>query len=335
MFSSINYLFLLFFISIYLCLSSPPGMEFSIIQWNINSFFTRLPFIQKLIADSSPMVVCLQETNFKARHNPSLKNFTFFRKDRLLTARDTASGGVATLVHKSLHAKVIPIQSDLETLTVEISGRRKLQVCNIYIDPRKKFSSLDLTDISSQLTAPYIILSDLNSHSPQWGCTYLNTRGREVEKWLDSSNIVLLNDGTHTHTSFSHNMSSAIDLSFCSPDLGAALSWEVNYFPHDSDHHPIRVNFLERDTGNNQDPGTKKWHFDRANWGKFQAILDEKHSKSSLNSDINIAVEEFSNDIIYASNLSIPVSNSKNQKARVPWWTQDCYEAIKNKNRLY
>ncbi|KAI5738278.1 hypothetical protein M8J77_004905 [Diaphorina citri] len=308
--------------------------NFSLLQWNVNGYFRHLPFIQKFLADQSPLVACFQETNFKPTYAPTLRNYNIYRKDRDPTVCDSASGGVATLIHKSIRGKQCHIQSNFEAVVVEVHLKKKVQICNIYISPSQRFSSVDLEDISEQLRPPFIIVGDFNSHHVIWGSRTTNARGKEIEKWMLNKNIHLLNDGRNTYVSMSYSTSSPIDLSFCSADLGLLFSWNVDEDLHDSDHYPIMIKSLQREEENvYQD--SSKWHFDRANWVDFSQQLTSKHENMVIDPDINLAVEEFTQDIISACVNNIPRSNPGNKKPRVPWWNEDCYKAIKEKNKCF
>ncbi|KAI5728073.1 hypothetical protein M8J77_011106 [Diaphorina citri] len=308
--------------------------NFSLIQWNVNGYFPRLPYLQKLLSDDTPLIVCLQETNFKPTNNPSLPRYNFYRTDRDPTTCGASSGGVATLVHKSISAKPLNIQSDLEVIAVKVFLKKKVEICNIYIPSDKRFCSSDLENISRQLHPPFIIVGDLNSHNVLWGSSQSNSRGKEVEKWFTQENLFLLNDGRHTYTSMSYNTTSAIDLAFCSNDLGLLLSWNVRKYLNDSDHFPIDINSFQREDVNVH-CNSSKWHFKRADWNGFYCKLREKHENFIVNPDTECAIEEFTQDIISACEDNIPRSNPENMKPRVPWWTEECYKAIKNKNKCY
>lgn len=120
-----------------------------------------------------------------------------------------------------------------------------------------------------------------------------------------NKNIHLLNDGRNTYVSMSYSTSSPIDLSFCSADLGLLFSWNVDEDLHDSDHYPIMIKSLQREEENvYQD--SSKWHFDRANWVDFSQQLTSKHENMVIDPDINLAVEEFTQDIISACVNNIP-----------------------------
>lgn len=222
-----------------------------------------------------------------------------------------------------------------EVILVEIHVPKQIQICNIYIPSDKRFCSLDLEDLSNQLSPPFIITGDFNSKNSTWGSESTNLRGREVEKWFLDKNIYLLNDGRHTYLSQSYHTPSAIDLSFCSSDISQQFSWGVDKYLHDSDHYPIHIKSLQREEENLYSDFSK-WHLERANWIGFSSELDSKHRNTRLDQmDIEHVVEQFTSDIITASQNNIPRSNPDNMKPRVPWWNEKCYRAIKEKNKCY
>jgi hypothetical protein len=47
-----------------------------------------------------------------------------------------------------------------------------------------------------QLPEPFMVVGDYNAHSPLWGCSSTDVRGRIVEAILDQNNVCFLNDGS-------------------------------------------------------------------------------------------------------------------------------------------
>ena len=83
-----------------------------------------------------------------------------------------------------------PIQSQLQwRLFLEIFGNRHLTVFNIYSPPNKM---IDLPCLP-QDGGDWIAVGDFNSHSPSWGYRNLNGKGEEVEDWIVTNRLVLIN----------------------------------------------------------------------------------------------------------------------------------------------
>lgn len=76
-------------------------MAKKIIQWNIDGLNHHLEFLQKLIHDESPDIICVQQTNFKEESLIKLKNFRIHYKNRYDCL--SASGGVASYIKNNIH----------------------------------------------------------------------------------------------------------------------------------------------------------------------------------------------------------------------------------------
>lgn len=68
-----------------------------IIQWNINGFYAHFVSLQLLINQESPVIIGLQETNFKQEHVAKIRNYRGVARNRPNTAH--ASGGIGIYVH--------------------------------------------------------------------------------------------------------------------------------------------------------------------------------------------------------------------------------------------
>ena len=86
-----------------------------------------------------------------------------------------------------------------------------------------------------------IILGDINAHNTIWGSEYVNSRGREVEQFVNNHNIVIMNNGAPTR--IVGNPETAIDLTICTASMEALFHWKVAESPGDSDHCPIFVTY--------------------------------------------------------------------------------------------
>lgn len=105
----------------------------TIVQWNINSYYKKLPEIHRIISELQPLALCLQETNLKNQHKePNLKNYHGYFKNRDPLGR--ASGGVCIFVSSSTEHEQIPLTTPLEAIAISIitNYNTKLSICNLY-----------------------------------------------------------------------------------------------------------------------------------------------------------------------------------------------------------
>ncbi len=170
--------------------------------------------------------MCIQETHFS--ENPiSLKNYQSSYKNR--QQQNIASGGVATYCHNSIQATSIPLTTNMEAVATTVYlYNQKFTICNLYAPNSQNLTKQELTNLLQQLTEPYIILGDFNAHHHIWGSDKIDSRGKDVEEFLDDNpNLSLMNDGSPTRFNQYNGKLTAIDLSFCDSKSYATFKWEV------------------------------------------------------------------------------------------------------------
>ena len=64
-----------------------------------------------------------------------------------------------------------------------------------------------------------LVLGDFNGHSHLWGANQEIERGKVVKHFIDSHNLILLNDSARTWFDTYHQTSSLLDLSLCHPSI--------------------------------------------------------------------------------------------------------------------
>ena len=138
---------------------------------------------------------------------------------------DNATGGATLYINKSVLFSEIKLDTDLQAVAVRVSAKKTLTVCNIYLPPSLEVNFLDLEHLIEQLPAPFVLVGDLNAHSPLWGDVRQDSRGQMVEKLLNDYNLCLLNTGEPTYRHHSHNSFSVPDVSICDPSLALEFDW--------------------------------------------------------------------------------------------------------------
>lgn len=273
----------------------------TIIQWNINGFFERLTDIKRIITDQQPIIINLQETNLNNKHQATIKGFTGYFKNRQGAGR--ASGGVATFANNNFDNKQLNLNTHLEAIAVQTNiGQHSLNICNIYIPDSTPLIYDEIKDIIKQLPKPYIIIGDFNSRNTLWGSNKIDTRGKIMEKILDSEELILLNTGQPTRHNTANGTFSAIDLSFSNTTIAPGIDWQVLNEYNGSDHWPIKIDIPNN---NQQNLNIQKWKIKKADWQLFSEITDHliKETKEEIinkvnNNDIDTAVELLTKTII-------------------------------------
>ena len=95
-----------------------------------------------------------------------------------------------------------------------------------------------------------------------------------------------MNTGSPTHFSTRNGKTSAIDLTFSSPQIAQHLKWDTLKEPYDSDHFPIKITY-EDNSITTQNYLQPKWHIRKKNWPIYQENitlqLTEKETEPELN----------------------------------------------------
>ena len=118
---------------------------------------------------------------------------------------------MSIIIKKSLQHKQHNLNTDLQAVAIQGICKKEFTVCSVYLAPDEDFTLTELQDLVNQLPSPFLLLGDVNSQ---------HSLGRIfIESFIDTNNLSLFNDGSHTYYNVAHNSSSATDLSICSPDI--------------------------------------------------------------------------------------------------------------------
>jgi hypothetical protein len=190
-----------------------------------------------LINKYQPACIALQETFLAENKTAKIRRYSTFRKDHDAGARP--SGGVAIFISHDYPCTYLNLRTALQALAVRIHINQLITICNLYLPPNSSISQNALNDLISQLPPPFIIVGDLNGHSPLWGSVDENNRGRQIDKLISDHDLCLFNTDEVTYLHFPTNSYHALDLAICSPTLFPLWTFTVDSYLHNSDHFPI------------------------------------------------------------------------------------------------
>ena len=283
----------------------------------------------------APIAIALQETWFLPTdcYNFNLPNYSLYRQDD--TTGQRRQGGVALYVNNDYTHHEIILQTDLQASasTIYLNGRN-IDVCSLYIPPRDDIDDLprQLNNLVTQFRHPYLILGDFNSHSPTWWNEQrLDARGKKIEDFIASNNLVLLNTDLPTFFSLSYNTESAIDLSLCSPLLGTWFDWKVDSDIHDSDHYPIYLQTTFQPMGT--PCYIPRWKLSHADWNKFTVLCE--NSLTERFQDPDQEIHHITETIVSIAKRTIPLTQPPTRSHPVPWWSPAVRQAIAKRKRAF
>ena len=292
---------------------------FSILQWNMKGYYNNLYELQTLIKDASPSIISIQETYIPFSSNPPhpSKQYNTFLHN--LPQSTNAKQELAVLVKKNISHKLIPINSDISVIALEIDFIEKFTIVSLYIPPQQQFSSSQINYILSLITTPIILIGDVNAWSLLWGSASTNIRGQILEDIILCSDLIVLNDGSPTHFS-THKTFSNIDITLCSSSLSPKCTWSILDDLHGSDHFPI-VTKLHLGPKTDYLKPKPKFKLDEANWKKYQKIIDVKLLHSEISEEVNNEAAKIQKIIRFSAHNSIPQTKNRPTKFTTPWWS--------------
>ena len=302
----------------------------SLLSWNVRGLRCNLCDVKTLINTHQPVCFALQETLLKYDSNFNVNRYTSVRKD--LISENRPHGGVAILISQNYPFHTLTLNTELQAVAVQVQTRKLVTVCSLYIPPNQSIDQKILDDLIEQLPEPYIILGDLNGHSPMWGNSNTNPRGKQIEKLIDDHSICLLNNRENTYFHEPSGSFHALDLALCSPSIFTSLSFSVENNLYNSDHFPLIVTLSDQYSCTNERP--VNYRLDKADWDTFM-ILSSLNFDMINTSNIDEATSNVTEAIIKAANFSIPKTGTKPPKFFKPWWNSQCRQTYKDQRKAW
>ena len=297
-------------------------------QFNIRGLRENYEKLDNFLKMYRPEVVCLQETKLNpnatiGRNRPiEFKNYKIYRKDSIGN-----KWGVAILVHTDIPQSLLNINSSLEQVSVKIKFRNKdISVTSLYLPNRIPIEKEQLEDLNKQLLNHKIILTDSNSHHTLWGSPRDDARGRTIVEFTTENNLIILNGDEPTFIS-ANGVPSHIDLSIVSPHLVLDSEWHTHSDMMGSDHIPTYITYPKE---NRKTRTIQRYNIKLANWNAYK-----RSAKIEINgNNIEEKCELLTNSIIKAADENIPINKTTiSNRIKVPWWTEECRNALTNRNR--
>ena len=133
-----------------------PQVMADIVQCNVRGLRANFEELRLLCNQYNPQVVAVQE----------IIDLTGFSGITKSSPTDNATGGVTSYINKSVLFTEIKLYTDLQAVAVWVSARKTLAVCNIYLPPSLDVNFSNLEHLIEQLPAPFVLVGDVNAHSP-------------------------------------------------------------------------------------------------------------------------------------------------------------------------
>jgi len=120
-----------------------------------------------------------------------------------------------------------------------------------------------------------------------------------------------------------------------SSDLAARANWAVLNNTMGSDHSPTLVKIDELGDPHINDYPCHSFNMTRADWSQFKRACEDSftNGENSVDGDVDNMYEDMVQNIISAAEKCIPRTRPKCHQKRLPYWNQNCRDAVYARNR--
>ena len=224
----------------------------NLVQWNIRGLRSNYEELKLLLNKTYTPVVTLQDCKL-GEEQLSPRGYALLKGN-------CPAGEAALLINQRVVHTELTLNSPLHAVAATVTVEKTFTICSIYLTPGETITKLNLQNLLNQLPRPFLLLGDFNAHSPVWGDSRRDGRGKLIESFLQDNDLILLNSKSPTFVHSAYNSTSAIDLAVASPAIALDLQWSVQDDLCGSDHFPIFLNSHAED--NTTHP---RYNFKKAN----------------------------------------------------------------------
>ena len=328
-----------------------------VISWNVGKMKDerKRELIKKQLLIEDPDIVILQETNIENKEDFEIAGW----QTGVTEKKEQNDTGLLYLVRDTILFEEIKVNgrefgTNIEKQIIKITLLDGLEfyLINLYRNPTKgKNAVLDALDRCEYMekNKRVIVMGDFNAHNPLWTKydpeikSTQNTcvTGENIEKALNLTNIVLLNNKEYTYTKMTKAglTKSALDLTFTTKNLATKATWSTNSLY--SDHFGITL-YLQ--TGKLDIEKTPKKRYEKANWDLYKQKNDELINKNTngeintiqkLESESKTLIEMFNKSAEHSIPMTKAISkNKQNNKNPKNFVTERTKELNNRKNQL-
>ena len=284
-----------------------------IMHWNAEGVRQKKLELQQFLKTQKIDVCCIQETHLNNTHRFSIRGYEIHRVDWA----DRPKGGVLTPVKTSIPSTEVQRseKSDMEYITVKLILPVRNLTCNLYSPPSRAIN-LQILQPNSE---DWMIVGDFNSHSPSWGYPSFDAKGEEVEHWIVSNRLVLINTPTDPPTFYSRvwKTTSTPDIAIATDNIQKIAKREVSEQLGGSDHKPVILT-LAKQANSSAGKMPPSWNYKKADWKRFRELTDI-YTKSITFSkhSVNKNAFNFNSAVLKTAKESIPRGRQHDYK---PYW---------------
>lgn len=210
---------------------------------------------------------------------------------------------------KDLPFVEINIHFDPTAFQVVVAKVNNTTFVSIYISPNARITYQSLQYLVEQLEHPFIIMGDLNAHSPTCGSAFIRGNGNHVDRSIEELDLYTLNNGEATLIHPLSGNKSIIDLVISSPVLYYDLNLYVLSDTYGSNHYPVLTeynNHLKITPKTNIHAIKRFPNWKKNDWISYKDILENKSAQLDNYSNMTDKYKIFCDSILDVSCKSTP-----------------------------
>ncbi|MCP3662982.1 MAG: hypothetical protein GY696_10880 [Gammaproteobacteria bacterium] len=249
------------------------------------------------------------------------------------------------VIGSGITAVALPEFLSRDLVAVQISYKadnstKNVVVCSAYFASDRSVPITEFQRLASHCQnkgLPIVTDCDANAHNTSlWGSSDTNARGVDLEYFLTSSHLDVLNRGT-VGTFHNHRREEVIDITLCtnrfSPNI---FDWRVHLDESMSDHRHIRFEIRADAPLPTYYRSAKKtdWVLYRQRLGELFVELEVDAFPSATKADIDRKVGAMHEALTKAYQEACPLKRVRNKRS-VPWWTDELTQLRRESRHAY
>lgn len=156
--------------------------------WNANSVRNKKSLLLDFIKRENIDIMLVNETFLRKSEKFNVPNFNIYRRDR----ENKPGGGVAIIIPRSIPHSELPVPDtspNIEAVGVRIKTKTgNINIYSVYIPPKNKIEVNNLDKLFFNQNR-VLAAGDFNAKNPIWNSKKINTKGKQIERFITNRNI--------------------------------------------------------------------------------------------------------------------------------------------------
>ena len=316
--------------------------KITVLQWNCDGLFTKIPELTSFLNENSIDIACLQETKLTSKDKlPSFQDYNVLRKDSTQsTITNVRRGGLIILIKKGLAYNPLKTQDqehvETQAIRIYMSKKKSITCLNMYIPPQSQRAIPNRMHFNGNLLPQMkldLICADVNMHDPLWDHQAKPDRNGEIlADWIEDKDLTVLNNGKPTRYARSDGRGSAPDITMANSELASQIQWRTKE-DMGSDHLPILITGCAEIKNLLKKKKIQKYNWEKANIPEYQAYIIEHSQNIDLNAPIQEQYKDWTKILIDATKKNVPKNYMGTKKKS--WKTPAITKQIKKRQNLH